>query len=167
MAILSELSSIVKRRRSEMGLSQKRLAELAELSRATVSNLEAGKLPDLSIILAERLVNVLGLGLGMTGTRQAKSDSDITDALDTAARSGSISYRDTIPVETLRHTLVTGEVPSAYIPQLRALLDESPLIVLSAAVAQIEIENDVPREATWQRMRQLATALACTRGIWL
>jgi len=166
MAILNELSSIVKRQRSEMGLSQERLAELAGLSRATINELETGKLTNLSLTRAERLANTLGFGLGVTGARKAKSDRDTAGALETAARSGSISYRDTIPPEKLRHALVTGVIPPAYIAQLRALLDEAPLSVLSAAVEQIEVENDVPRKETWQRMRQLATATACTRAIW-
>lgn len=167
MPILSELSNTVKLQRSEMGLSQERLAELAGLSHATIIELETGKLTNLSLTSAERLVNTLGFGLGVTGARKAKSDRDAVGALETAARSGSISYRDTIPTETLRHALVIGLVPPTYAPQLRALLDEAPWSVLSAAVAQIEAENDVPREETWQRMRQLATAMACTRGIWL
>lgn len=166
MAILNELSSMVKRQRSDMGLSQERLAELAGLSRATINELETGTLSNLSLTRAERLANTLGFGLGVTGTHRAKSGADIAGALDTAARSGSISYSETIPLETLRHTLVTGVIPPNFIPQLRALLDEAPLPVLSAAVAQIELENDVPRKATWQRMRQLARATACTRGIW-
>lgn len=49
MAILSELSNVVKRQRSEMGLSQERLAELAGLSRASVNELETGKLANLSL----------------------------------------------------------------------------------------------------------------------
>jgi DNA-binding XRE family transcriptional regulator len=167
MPILNELSNTVKRQRSEMGLSQERLAELTGLSHTTINELEMGKLKDLSLTCAERLVNTLGFGLGVTGIRRAKSDRDAVGALETAARSGSISYRDTIPTETLRHALVTGVVSPNYLPQLRALLDEAPLSVLSAAVAQIEVENKVPREATWQRMRQLAAAMACTRGIWL
>ncbi len=165
MAILNELSSTVKRQRSDMGLSQERLAELAGLSRATINDLETGKLTNLSLTRAERLANTLGFGLGVTGTRKAKSDAEAAIALETAARSGSISYNETIPVETLRHALVTGVIPPNYIPQLRALLDEAPLTVLSAAVAQIELESEVPRKATWQRMRQLARATACTRGI--
>jgi len=166
MPILSELSSIVKRQRTEMGLSQERLAELAGLSRATINELETGKLTNLSLTRAERLANVLGYGLGMTGTRKAKSDKETGSALETAARSGSISYRDQIPPETLRHAVLTGVIPPKHIAQLRALLDEAPLSVLSAVVAQIELENGTLRKATWQRMRQLAVAVACTRGIW-
>lgn len=166
MAILHELSSIVKRQRSEMGLSQERLAELAGLSRATINELETGKLTNLSLTRAERLANTLGFGLGMTGVRKARSDRDTLDALETAALSGSISYGDRISAIALRHALLTGVIPPNHIAQLRAVLDEAPLSVLSAVAAQIEAEDGVRRRATWQKMRQLAAAIACTRTIW-
>lgn len=166
MAILSELSHVVKRQRSDMGLSQERLGELAGLSRATINELETGKLANLSLTRAERLANVLGYGLGVTGIRQSKSGGQLGNALEMAARSGSISYSELIPPATLRHALVTGTIPPKHIAQLRAVLDEAPLSVLSAAVAEIELESGVPRKATWQRMRQLAAVMACTRDIW-
>jgi transcriptional regulator with XRE-family HTH domain len=166
MAILHELSNVVKRQRSDMGLSQERLAELAGLSRATINELETGKLTNLSLTRAERLANVLGFGLGMTGIGRGQSGGDTPGALETAARTGSISYGDKISAASLRHALLTGAVPPNYIAQLRALLDEAPLSVLSAAAAQIEVENGVPRKATWQNMRKLAAAVACTRPLW-
>lgn len=166
MAILSELSHVVKRQRSDMGLSQERLGELAGLSRATINELETGKLANLSLTRAERLANLLGFGLGVTGIRKPSSDEQLGNALEMAARSGSISYSEPIPPATLRHALVTGTIPPKHIAQIRAVLDEAPLSVLSAAVAQIELENGAPRKVTWQRMRQLAAAMACTRDIW-
>ncbi len=102
MPILSELCNVVKGKRSEMGLSQERLAERAGLSRATINALETGKLANLSLTRAERLANVLGYGLGVTGIRKPKSDEQLGNALETAARSGSISYSVPIPPETLR-----------------------------------------------------------------
>lgn len=149
-----------------MGLSQERLGDLAGLSRATINELETGKLANLSLTRAERLANVLGYGLGVTGIRKHKSDERLGNALEMAARSGGISYNEPIPPETLRHALVTGAIPPKHIAQLRAVLDEAPLSVLSAAVAEIELESGAPRKVTWQRMRQLAAAVACTRGIW-
>lgn len=68
--------------------------------------------------------------------------------------------------ETLRHVLVTSTVRPKHLAQPRAVLDEAPLSVLFAALAEIELENGAPRKATWQRMRQLAIAVACTREIW-
>lgn len=98
--------------------------------------------------------------------RRPKSDEQPGSALEVAARSGGISYSEPIPPATLRHALVTGTIPPKHISQLRAVLDEAPLSVLSAAVAEIELESGAPRKATWQRMRQLAVVIACTRGIW-
>ncbi len=166
MPILTELGTVVKRQRSEMGLSQERLAELAGLSRATINELETGKLNNLSLTRAERLANLLGYGLGVTGVRKPRSDPAAGSALEMAARSANVSYGDHIPTETVRHALLTGAIPPKYIAQLRALLDEAPLSVLSAVVAQLESENGTPRKATWQKMRQLAAAVACTRDIW-
>ena len=166
MAILQELSNVVKLQRSDMGISQDRLAELSGLSRTTINELETGKLANLSLVRAERLANTLGFGLGVTGVRKVKSDPDSPSSLETAALSGSISYREVISVDSLRQALLTGAVPPNYIAQLRTLLDEAPLGLLSAAAAQIEIDNGVQRRATWQRMRQLAVAVACSREIW-
>ena len=165
MPILHELAANVKKKRSEMGLSQERLAELAGLSRATINALEAGRLDNLSLTRAERLANTLGYGLGVTGTRSSKEDTDAS-ALETASMSSSISYGTPIPPEVLRHSLLTGAIPPKHIAQLRALLDESPLSVLSSVAAQLEREDGVRSRSTWQRMRQLAVALACSRPIW-
>lgn len=162
MAILSELGSAVKRQRMAMGLSQERLAELANLSRATINELETGKISNLSLTRAEQLANVLGYGLGLTGVRKRNDE----DALDAASRTASVSYAQTIPPETLRQSLLRGFISPDFIPHLRALLDEAPVGVLSAVAAQLERENDVPPKSTWQKMRQLANALGCTRPIW-
>lgn len=42
MALLKELGTAVRQRRQEMGLSQQQVADLVELSRATVNELESG-----------------------------------------------------------------------------------------------------------------------------
>jgi transcriptional regulator with XRE-family HTH domain len=164
MPILSELSVLIKRKRTEMGLSQDRLAQLAGLSRATVNELETGKIGNLSLVRAERLANVLGYGIGVTGARRPKDEA--SNALETAARTASVSYGEPIPPETLRASLLNGVVAPACIPQLRALLDEAPIGLLSAVVSQLEHENGAPRQQTWQKMRQLAASLACSREIW-
>lgn len=162
MAILSELGSAVKRQRLAMGLSQERLAELSNLSRATINELETGKISNLSLTRAEHLANVLGFGLGVTGVRRPRDE----DALDVASRTASVSFGQPIPRETLRQNLLRGFISPDFAPHLRALLDEAPVGILSAVVAQLERENDVRPKSTWQRMRQLANALGCIRPIW-
>jgi transcriptional regulator with XRE-family HTH domain len=164
MPILHELATFVKRQRREMGLTQERLAALVGLSRATINQLETGKISNLSLTNAEQLANALGYGLGVTGVRSSKDAS--SDALATAARTASVSYGDPLPPETLRSVLLRGFVPPDHLAQLRTLLDEAPVGVLSAVAKQLEREDGVSAKATWQRMRQLAAVLGCTRGIW-
>jgi len=155
---------LVKRQRAEMGLTQERLAELAGLSRGTINQLETGKITNLSLTNAEQLANVLGYGLGVTGARDKKNES--SPALETAARTASVAYGQVMPVATLRLAFLKGVVPPNYIPQLRALLDEAPIGLLSAITKQLEREDGVRAKATWQKMRQLAAALGCSRNIW-
>lgn len=146
-----------------MGLSQTRLAELADLSRTTINELETGKLTNLSLTRAEHLANLLGYGLGVTGLRPPKAASS---ALETAARSASVSFSEIMPVEKLRDSLLRGLVVPDYIAHLRAFLDEAPVGLLSAVAAEIERENGVRKKATWQVMRQLAKSVGCSRPLW-
>lgn len=164
MAILSELSLLVRRQRADMGLSQARLAQLAGVSRVTVNELETGRIGNLSLAKAERLANVLGYGIGLTGL--ARSEDEVAAALDAAARSASVSYAEQLPPEKLRASLAKGVVPPQYIAQLRTLLEEAPVGLLSAVAGQLEREHGIATRDTWRNMRQLAGALACQRDIW-
>ena len=146
-----------------MGLSQERLAEISELSRATINELETGRLSNLSLTRAERLANELGFGLGVTGLRKAREEAN---ALEVAARTASVSFGEPLPPEPLRDALLRGFIPPSYIPQLRALLDEAPIGVLAAVASQLERDHGSPQKETWRNMRQLAKSLACTRPIW-
>jgi len=166
MPILTELSSAIKRQRSDMGLSQERLAVLAGLSRTTINELETGKLGNLSLARAERLANLLGFGIGITGVKTPKPGRDAGSVFDTAARTASVSYSDPIPPDTLRHAMLTGVISPGYIAQLRSFLDEAPISVISSAVAELELDTGTARKAIWQKLRQLAATLACTRDLW-
>ena len=110
MPILDELSTLVKQRRAEMGISQERLAQLAGLSRATVNELETGRIANLSLTRAERLANVLGYGLGLTGMQRSKDAGGKAEALRTAALTASVSYENSMTHETLSKDLLKGAV---------------------------------------------------------
>src|SRR5689334_21542106 len=101
MPLLRELGTAVQLRRQEMGLSQQQLAELVELSRATVNELETGRLKDLSSGRIERLANELGFAVGLVGTRRPKDRS----AVETAARIASVPYAHELPAADLAEAL--------------------------------------------------------------
>lgn len=138
MAVLNELSSAVRQRRTEMGLTQATLAELAGLSRATVNDLEQEKLENLGLTRAEHLLNVLGMSLGIAPGVSSTGQTRDATALERAARIASVSYRKPLTAEALREALVSGNVPTGYRPQLRAFLDEAPVAVLSAGAHQLD-----------------------------
>jgi transcriptional regulator with XRE-family HTH domain len=162
MPLLREIGTAVRQRRREIGLSQQQLAQLAELSRATVNDLETGRLKDLSSRRIERLANELGFAVGVVGTRKGKSERP----LQVAARIASVPYGRELPGPVLEDTLRKGVVPPAYIPQVRTLLQEAPVAVLADVAAELEEHHDIPARDTWGHMRALARALDCDRPLW-
>jgi transcriptional regulator with XRE-family HTH domain len=162
MPILKELGTAVRQRRQEMGLSQHQLADLVELSRATVNELETGKLKDLSSNRIERLANELGFAVGLVGTRRAKGKS----ALEAAARVASVPYTTELPASMLFDSIKDGVVPPGHIPHLRTLLQEAPIAILADIAEEMQQQHAVPKPETWKRMRMLAAVLKCDRRLW-
>ena len=74
MTTLHELGNAVHARRSEMGLTQARLAALSGLTRQTVNQVENGTVVDLSLNRASRLAEVLGLSLAVRDPRMQEAD---------------------------------------------------------------------------------------------
>jgi transcriptional regulator with XRE-family HTH domain len=162
MPLLKELGTAVRQRRQEMGLTQQQLADLVELSRATVNELETGKLKDLSSNRIERLANELGFAVGLVGSRRAKDKS----ALEAAARIASVPYTTELPANLLFDSIRDGVVPPGYIPHLRTFLQEAPIAILADVADELQHLHKVPKSETWKCMRMLAGVLKCDRRLW-
>lgn len=162
MPLLKELGTAVRQRRQDMGLSQQQLADLVALSRATVNDLETGKLKDLSSNRIERLANELGFAVGLVGTRRSADKS----ALEAAARTASVPYTNELPASVLLDSIRNGVVPPGYIPHLRTLLQEAPVAILADVADELQQSHGVPKPDTWKRMRTLASVLKCDRRLW-
>lgn len=162
-----ELSHAVRTRRREMGLSQKELASLAGLSRATVVQVERGTIKDLGLNRTAAMLHTLGLGLAITQPHP-RLDLEKAEAtpLDLAARTASVSYARSISPAIIGAALSTGKVPAAFEPHVCALLEEAPLSMLAKAVEQVHIQQDVPREQVWANIRRIAGNFRVTRNIW-
>lgn len=78
----------IRARRQAVGLTQQRLAKLADLSRQTVQRLEVGTIQDLSFQRLSNLLGVLGLNFGLPSlaARERKR------GLWMAAKTSSVSY---------------------------------------------------------------------------
>ncbi|MBT2324217.1 helix-turn-helix domain-containing protein [Variovorax paradoxus] len=167
MSAILELSTAVRTRRSDMGLTQSSVAKLSGLSRATVNQLENGTIKDLSLSRANRLLEALGLAMTVAAPHRRLDPAERkSPALDLAARSASVSFRTMLTPRALREILAGGAVPVDLRPHVFALLDEVPVSLLAAVVEQMYFEQKIERPRTWKRMRELAQVLKSNRELW-
>jgi len=169
MSAIHELSSSVRTRRSDMGLTQTTLAKLSGLSRATVNQVENGTINDLSLTRASKLLGVLGLSMTVTTPRpmRFKNKDSKSSALDLAARTAGVSYRVAMSADQLRDSLSSGSVPPQFMPHVHTLLEEAPVSLLAAVVEELHEELGVDRTQVWKKMRALAHQFKSSRELWL
>lgn len=169
MSAIHELSSSVRTRRSDMGLTQTALAKLSGLSRATVNQVENGTVKDLSLTRAAKLLGVLGLSMTVAAARPkgVTNHGAKSSALDRAARTASVSYKLGISERQLREILTTEAMPARFWPHLHSLLDEAPVSLLASVVEELHRELGLERTQIWKRMRELASHLKSSRCLWL
>lgn len=140
-------------RRSDMGLTQERVAELCGLSLTTVEQLENGSLGELDWAHAVRLLSVLGLSVHVSNPRSTKRQREQgTPALEIAARSASTSYKEILSAEELRTALLATTYPKNLMPYVRAFLEEAPLALIADVVEQLHHETGVNRIELWQNI---------------
>jgi transcriptional regulator with XRE-family HTH domain len=157
--ILQTLTSLIREQRRALGLTQGQLAELADLSRATIIDLEAGKVTDLGVSKLEKLLAVLDWSL--TPTSHDKKPSD--DPLKLAARSASTSYREMLPAQVLEESLTSGAIPQAYRAHLATLINEVPASLLTRAVKAAAQHQHVEPKIIWKNISRWSRELQTTR----
>ena len=163
---LAWIGTTISQRRAELGLSQAALAQLAGLSRATVNALERGTVADLSVGRLGRLLQVLGARLQLAPRAARKGAAADRSALQTAAQSASVSYRNAMPANMLAAALVSGDIPAQYMAHVSTLLDEAPLPVVVAAVAAAASQAKVPPAQVWKHLGAWARELKSPRKEW-
>ena len=169
MSAIIELSSAVRTRRLDMGLTQTTLAKLSGLSRATVNQLENGTINDLSLTRASKLLEVLGLLVTVAIARPKPFQRlhSKSAALNRAARTASVSYRVSMSPNQLRDALANQTVPDRFRPHVHTLLEEAPVSLLAGVVEELHQELDIDRTQIWKQMRALARQSKSSRVLWL
>ena len=168
MLTLRESGVAVRVRRLDMGLTQTALARIGGLSRATVNQLEAGAVKNLSVNKLASLFEAMGLSLRVSAPRS----SGLAPApvkrlpLSVAAQTASVSFRVRWRLEAIRKTLATGKVSPAFEPHAYTLLDEAPVSLLASVVEQVHTEAGVDHAKVWRNMRTMAQRLKSNRDIW-
>lgn len=174
MSVLQELSSVVRTRRADMGLTQASLAKLSGLSRATVNQVENGTIHDLSLTRASRLLDSLGLQVTVAPQRShaervervERAESRGSSALVKAAQTASVSFRVSMGPEILEQVLTTKVLPKEFVPHLHTLLEEAPISLLAGIVDELHLKHGIDRVQIWSRMRELARQFLTGREQW-
>jgi len=156
---LSQLGSSIKARRSELGLSQAQLARMSGLTRQTISGLENGTINDLGFNRVCQVLNVLGLipEVAPSGLRRNRQ------ALEMAAGTASVSYREELTSDQLARVMATGAVPKKLLAPVVSLLDEAPISLLVMAVREAADVEHVAPKVIWNNLQALALSLGVSR----
>lgn len=157
-----QLGRAIRNARTASGLSQAELAALAGLSRATINYLENGR-ADIGVDSLFRVLDIVDLRLDLLSGAHRSSK---TPAITSAARSASVSYRESLPPETLRQTLVSGAVERRYMAQLAHLADELPTPLLLRVVREVAALEQVPSKRIWKNMAAIARELKSPHERW-
>ena len=159
MLTIQTIGKEVRARREALGLTQTRLAKLADLSRQTVQRLEAGTIKDLGFQRLTRVLNVLGLSLDppSLGARQRKK------GLWMAAKTSSVSYRREMTDEELKQALTSGTAPSGLKANLMHFLDEAPLPIVVMAVEETAQQEGVNPANIWANVSKMGKQLGSIR----
>ena len=158
---LADIGQLVQARREALGLSQARLARLAGLSRATINQLENGSLVDLGAAKLMALLDLLGMNLA------AQPRASRAQALALLSQTASVSYKQALSPGALADALVTGDLPPALVPQVATLLDEAPLPLIVASVAEVAERTQTPPKTLWKHLVAWAQALQSPRAAWV
>jgi transcriptional regulator with XRE-family HTH domain len=157
---LADIGQLVHSRREALGLSQARLARLAGLSRATINQLENGNLVDLGAAKLMMLLDLLGMDL------DARPRAPRPKAFALLSQTASVSYKHALPPGALADALVAGTLPPALVPQVATLLDEAPLPLIVAGVAEVAQRTHTPPKTLWRHLAAWAQALQSPRAAW-
>lgn len=157
------ISREVLQRRLAMGLTQAELATRAGLSRATVNAIENDTVPDIGVRKLANMLSELNAGLVVAPLGRKGGP----DFLKMAAISSSVSFRDKLSANQIARIFISGRVPRAKRPHIRALLEEAPKSVLRGVYEQLVLA--IPAERLARNFERLGQELDAAREVssWL
>lgn len=162
--ILTGLAKIVRDERSAQGMTQGQLAQLAGLSRATIVDLEAGRVSELGVSKLERLLAILSLSL-VVSSEQVSSPRKQTDPVKLAARTASTSYKLVLTPAQLEDSLATGVIPNDYRAHLSTLINETPAPLLARTVRVVAQHRMIEPKMIWRNLARWSQQLKTTRAL--
>lgn len=157
---LTGVGVVVRDARRAAGLSQKELARLAGVSRATVNYLENEPDSDMGAIKLLALLDVLGISLRLAPASGEADSAAVASALATIAK------KERLAPGVLVEAFITGRPPVGQMTGLVAFLDGAPVHALLAGVRLASAQGGVSPKAVWKNVRELAQSTDARRPEW-
>ena len=88
------------------------------------------------------------------------------DALKAVSQTASESYKTVLDPEAFASALVHGDLPDHLTPQVSTMLDEAPLPLIVAAIAEVAGQRKLAPKLLWKHLIDWAHALHSPRAVW-
>lgn len=157
---LAGVGDVIRIARRAAGLSQKDLARMAGISRATLNYLENEPDTDMGAIKLLHILDVLGIEIGLQHAGPDRDEAVVDAVLRT------IPKRERVSPGVLREALITGRPPVAGHQALVRFLEIAPVPALIAAVRLAAVDGAVSPKTAWKHAAALAQAGGSTRAEW-
>lgn len=161
---VSAVGSVVRAYRKASGISQKDLAAMIGISRATLNYLESGRDIEIGASKLLALLDLLGIPFSVPeGVDRAHDDA----VLERAAKAASGKGKAKLTRKAVVEGFATGAVPTGLDVPMRALLEQTAEPDILAVVRSVSAGSGQAPKAVWRNGRSLAKAVGCDRRIWL
>ena len=154
---LAGVGELVRERRRASGLSQKDLARLAGISRATLNYLENEPDSDMGAVKLLALLDVLGVRLSFAPDGPEQDEATVDEALRSIPKASRIARA------VLVEALVTGRPPVGQEPALAAFMEKASLAAVLAAARLAGADPSTNPKAVWKHVGTLADACTVQR----
>jgi transcriptional regulator with XRE-family HTH domain len=158
---VADVGSVIRAYRKASGISQKDLAAMVGISRATLNYLESGRDIEIGAGKLLALLNLLAIPFGLPAGVDREHDDA---ALERAARAAE--GRPKLQRKNVVEALATGRVPDGCEAPLRSLLEQTAEPDLLAIVRAVSAGSGQAPKAVWKNGRSLAKAVGSTRSVW-
>lgn len=160
---VTAFGTVIRAYRKASGISQKELARMGGISRATLNYLESGREIEIGAGKLFTLLDLLGIRLELASEPDVAADeSTVGSTIDNLLGAQDAG----LPRDVLMEALASGRIPKEFRAQFTAYLDQAPDEAVLATIRSAARHADTSPRAIWKNARSMAKALDSQRPIW-
>jgi transcriptional regulator with XRE-family HTH domain len=160
---VASVGAVVRSYRKASGISQKELAQMVGISRATLNYLESGRDLEIGAGKVLALLDVLAVPFVIPGEVDRARDEVTVDRAVSAVGGKGKKLTRKVMVEAL----ATGRVPIGYERLVAAFVEDAADADLLALVRVTAGGSSLSVSSVWKNARSLAKAVGTARQGWL